>query len=66
MISQDQLRDVVGAAAYDRDGDKIGQLYYDDVVHGAHRFLQPMRASCQCRTPSSTMTGSPWPTTRPR
>jgi uncharacterized protein (TIGR02271 family) len=34
MISQDPLRDVVGAAAYDRDGDKIGkigQLYYDDA-----------------------------------
>jgi uncharacterized protein (TIGR02271 family) len=33
MITQDQLRDVVGAVAYDRNGDKIGkigQLYYDD------------------------------------
>lgn len=35
MITQDQLRDVVGATAYDRDGDKIGkvgQLYYDDAT----------------------------------
>jgi uncharacterized protein (TIGR02271 family) len=35
MITQDQLRDVVGATAYDRDGDKIGkvgQLYYDDTT----------------------------------
>ncbi len=33
MISQDQLRNVIGAVAYDRDGDKIGkvgQVYYDD------------------------------------
>src|SRR5918911_4053841 len=33
MISQDQLRQVIGATAYDRDGDKIGrigQVYYDD------------------------------------
>jgi uncharacterized protein (TIGR02271 family) len=33
MFTQDQLRDVIGAVAYDRDGDKIGkigQLYYDD------------------------------------
>jgi uncharacterized protein (TIGR02271 family) len=33
MITQDQLRDVIGATAYDRDGDKIGkvgQVYYDD------------------------------------
>ena len=33
MITQDQLRDVIGAVAYDRDGGKIGkigQLYYDD------------------------------------
>jgi uncharacterized protein (TIGR02271 family) len=33
MIPQDQLRDVIGATAYDRDGDKlgkIGQVYYDD------------------------------------
>jgi uncharacterized protein (TIGR02271 family) len=33
MITQDQLRDVIGAVAYDRDGDKlgkIGQVYYDD------------------------------------
>ena len=35
MITQDQLRDVVGATAYDRDGDKIGkvgQVYYDDAT----------------------------------
>ena len=35
MMTQDQLRDVVGATAYDRDGDKIGkvgQLYYDDAT----------------------------------
>src|SRR5687767_15981863 len=35
MITQDQLRDVVGATAYDREGDKIGkvgQLYYDEVT----------------------------------
>ena len=35
MISQDQLRTVVGATAYDRDGDKIGkvgQVYYDDAT----------------------------------
>ena len=35
MITQDQLRNVVGATAYDRDGDKIGkvgQLYYDDAT----------------------------------
>lgn len=33
MISQDQLRDVIGATAYDRDGDKIGKVghvFYDD------------------------------------
>jgi uncharacterized protein (TIGR02271 family) len=33
MITQDQLRTVIGATAYDRDGDKIGkvgQVYYDD------------------------------------
>ena len=33
MITQDQLRDVIGATAYDRDGDKIGKIghvYYDD------------------------------------
>ncbi|WP_226370176.1 DUF2382 domain-containing protein [Pseudonocardia oceani] len=33
MITQDQLRDLVGSTAYDRDGDKlgkIGQVYYDD------------------------------------
>ena len=35
MITQDQLRAVVGATAYDRDGDKIGkvgQVYYDDAT----------------------------------
>ena len=35
MITQDQLRGVVGATAYDRDGDKIGkvgQVYYDDAT----------------------------------
>ena len=35
MITQDQLRNMVGAAVYDRDGDKIGkvgQLYYDDAA----------------------------------
>jgi hypothetical protein len=35
MITQDQLRNMVGAAVYDRDGDKIGkvgQLYYDDAT----------------------------------
>ena len=35
MITQDQLRNVVGATAYNRDGDKIGkvgQLYYDDAT----------------------------------
>jgi len=35
MIPQDQLRDVIGAVAYDRNGDKIGkigQLYYDDAT----------------------------------
>ena len=33
MFTQDQLRNVIGAVAYDRDGDKIGkvgQVYYDD------------------------------------
>ena len=33
MITQDQLRNVVGATAYDPSGDKIGeigQVYYDD------------------------------------
>jgi uncharacterized protein (TIGR02271 family) len=33
VISQGQLRDVIGATAYDRDGDKIGKIghvYYDD------------------------------------
>ena len=33
MITQDQLRTVIGATAYDRDGDKIGkvgQVYFDD------------------------------------
>jgi uncharacterized protein (TIGR02271 family) len=33
VISQEQLRDVIGATAYDRDGDKIGKIghvYYDD------------------------------------
>ena len=35
MITQDQLRNVVGATACDRDGDKIGkvgQVYYDDAT----------------------------------
>lgn len=35
MISQDQLSNVVGATAYDRDGDKIGKVgavYYDDAT----------------------------------
>ena len=35
MITQDQQGDVVGATAYDRDGDKIGkvgQLYFDDAT----------------------------------
>jgi len=35
MITQDQLRNMVGAAVCDRDGDKIGkvgQLYYDDAT----------------------------------
>jgi hypothetical protein len=26
MITQDQLRAVIGATAYDRDGDKIGKV----------------------------------------
>jgi hypothetical protein len=33
MITQDQLRNVIGTTAYDRDGDKIGkvgQVYFDD------------------------------------
>ena len=33
MITQDQLRNVIGSTAYDRDGDKlgkVGQVYYDD------------------------------------
>jgi len=33
MFTQDQLRNVIGATAYDRDGDKlgkVGQVYYDD------------------------------------
>jgi uncharacterized protein (TIGR02271 family) len=33
MITQDQLRTVIGSTAYDRDGDKlgkVGQVYYDD------------------------------------
>jgi uncharacterized protein YrrD len=33
MITQDHLRNVIGATAYDRDGDKIGKIghvYYDD------------------------------------
>jgi len=33
MITQDQLRDVIGSTAYDRDGDKIGKIghvYFDD------------------------------------
>jgi len=33
VITQEQLRDVIGATAYDRDGDKIGKIghvYYDD------------------------------------
>jgi uncharacterized protein (TIGR02271 family) len=33
MITQNQLRDVIGATAYDRQGDKIGKIghvYYDD------------------------------------
>lgn len=33
MITQDQLREVIGTTAYDRDGDnlgKVGQVYYDD------------------------------------
>ena len=36
MITQDQLRAVVGATAYDRAGDKIGkvgQVYYDDATN---------------------------------
>ena len=37
MTSQEQLRDISGATAYDRDGDKlgeIGQVYYDDDTDG--------------------------------
>lgn len=33
MLTQDQLRDVIGSTAYDSDGDKIGKIgkiYYDD------------------------------------
>lgn len=33
MITQDQLREVIGSTAYDRDGDKlgkVGRVYYDD------------------------------------
>ena len=33
MTAQEQLREITGATAYDRDGDKIGkigQVYYDD------------------------------------
>ena len=33
MITQSQLHDAIGATAYDRDGDEIGQVgqvYYDD------------------------------------
>ena len=33
MITNEQLRDVVGATAYDSSGDKIGKVgnvYYDD------------------------------------
>jgi uncharacterized protein (TIGR02271 family) len=33
LITQEQLRDVIGATAYDRDGDKIGKIgnvFYDD------------------------------------
>jgi uncharacterized protein (TIGR02271 family) len=33
LITTEQLRDVIGSTAYDRDGDKIGkvgQVYYDD------------------------------------
>ncbi|MDN5748896.1 MAG: PRC and DUF2382 domain-containing protein [Pseudonocardia sp.] len=33
MITQDQLRNLIGSTAYDRDGDKlgkVGQIYYDD------------------------------------
>ena len=35
MITQDQLRNVAGTTAFDRDGDKIGkvgQFYYDDAT----------------------------------
>jgi uncharacterized protein (TIGR02271 family) len=36
MIAQEQLDTVVGSAAYDKDGDKVGKigaLYYDDVTN---------------------------------
>ncbi len=35
MITQEQLRDVIGSTAYDSDGDKIGKIgnvYYDDAT----------------------------------
>jgi uncharacterized protein (TIGR02271 family) len=41
MISHDQLRDVLGTTAYDRDGDKIGkvgQVYFDDDTEQAKWF----------------------------
>ena len=41
MITQDQLRDVVGATAYDRDGDKIGKVddSYTDTGGRYVRYL---------------------------
>lgn len=60
MISQDQLRDVIGNTAYDRDGDKIGkigQVYFDDEsnepkwitvstgLFGTHETFVPLRGA---------------------
>ena len=73
--SQEQLRQLTGATAYDRDGDKlgrIGQVYYDDntdqpkwitVNTGLFGMERELRAAAGC--PVRRRPGHAWPTTRP-
>ncbi len=34
MISQDQIRNIIGATAYDNDGEKVGNVYYETDTDG--------------------------------
>ena len=73
MITQDQLRNVVGAPAYDPSGDKIGEIgrvYYDHDtdqpkwVTVATGLFGTNESSVPVRAPKWLVTGSPWPMTR--